>query len=292
MATDKLIITNFTDPICTWCWGTEPIFRRLETYYNGEIEFRYVMGGLVEDITKFTDSHNHIGGSGAEAANKEITLHWLEASERHKMPVKEEGFHLFSSDYPSSYPQNIAYKAAQLVDKSKADKFLRRVREATAAENLLTSHEDVLISLASEVGLDVEKFVTYLHDGSAEQAFRGDLALTRSLAVSGFPSFLIKFNTQQVMLRGYNDFDTFVSVINAVTHNKMWPQEPAASDEELLNFLELHPRLAAEEIRMAYNLVDLTEVDNWVKRLEEEKRVEIIPAGNSYFVSKVPPVGL
>lgn len=292
MATDKLIITNFTDPVCTWCWGTEPIFRRLETYYNGEIEFRYVMGGLVENINKFTDPRNHIGGSGAESANKEIALHWLEASEQHKMPIAKEGFHLFSAEYPSSYPQNIAYKAAQLVDKVKADNLLRRIREATAVENLLTSHEDVLISLASEVGLDVAKFITHLHDGSAEQAFRGDLALTRSLSVSGFPTFLIKFNTQQVMLRGYNDFNTFASVINAVTHNKMWPKEPTASDEELLNFLELHPRLAAEEIRMAYNLIDLTEVDEWVKRLKMEEKVVIKPAGNSYFVSKVRPAGL
>jgi len=43
---------------------------------------------------------------------------------------------------------------------------------------------------------------------------------------------------------------------------------------------------------MAYNLVDLTEVDEWVKRLEKEEKILIIPAGNSYFVSKVRPAGL
>ncbi len=286
MSTDRLIITNFTDPVCTWCWGIEPVLRRLETYYNWEIEFRYVMGGLVENINNFADPDNHIGGSEADATNKEIMSHWLEAAKRHKMPIKGEGFHLFSAEYPSTYPQNIAYKAAQFVDKAKADRFLRRLREASAAENLLTSHEDVLISLASEVGLDVAKFISHLHDGSAEKAFHGDLALTRSLGVHGFPTFLIKYNTQQVMLRGYNDFETFVSVIHTVTHGKMNPVEPTVSDEELFDFLELHPCLAAEEIRMAYNLVSLTDVDDWVKRLEKEGKVEITPTGNSYFVSK------
>lgn len=286
MSTDKLIITNFTDPICTWCWGTEPVLRTLETYYNEEIEFRYVMGGLVKNINDFTDFENHIGGNGAEAANKEIARHWLEASTRHKMPVKADGFHLFSAEYPSSYPQNIAYKAAQLVDKVKADKLLRRLREASAAEGLLTSHEDVILSLANEVGLDIDKFNAHLRDGSAEQAFHGDLALTRALGVTGFPTFLIKYNSQQVMLRGYHEFDTFVSIISSVTYDKMTPVNPEISDEKLLNFLQKHPRLAAEEIRMAYNLVSLADVDEWVNRLEKEGKVELIPAGNSYFVGK------
>lgn len=272
MSTDKLIITNFTDPLCTWCWATEPVFRTLENYYNGAIEFRYIMGGLVENAT--------------EETNKEVAAHWLEASKRHKMPVMVEGFHLFSSEYPSSYPQCIAYKAALLMDKPKADRLLRRLREASAAEGLLTSHEDVIISLAEEVGLDIPQFTTHLHDGSAEQAFRGDLALTRSLQVSGFPAFLIKYNAQQVMVRGYNDFDTFVSVISSITYDKMTPVNPEISDEKLLEFLRQHPRLAAEEIRMAYNRVSLDDVDEWVERLEKEGKVEIIPAGTSYFVSR------
>lgn len=286
MSADKLIITNFTDPLCTWCWGTEPVFRTLETYYNGKIEFRYIMGGLVENINDFSDPGNEIGGSGAEAANLEVARHWLEASRRHKMPVMIDGFHLFSDEYPSSYPQCIAYKAALLMDKPKADKLLRRIREATATENLLTSHEDVLNSLAEEVGLDVQQFTTHLHDGSAEQAFRGDLALTRALKISGFPSFLIKYNSQQVMVRGYNDFDTFVSVISSITYDRMTPVNPEVSDERLLAFLDLHPRLAAEEIRMAYNLVSLSDVDEWMKRLKKEGKVVVIPAGNSYFVGK------
>lgn len=289
MSVDKLIITNFTDPICTWCWGIEPVLRRLDTHYNGEIEFRYIMGGLVEDINNFTDTQNDIGGNGIEAANKQIETHWLEAAERHKMPVAGKGFHLFSAEYPSSYPQNIAYKAAQMIDRVKADRFLRLIREATAAENLLTSHEDILITLANEAGLDVMKFIQYIHDGSAEQAFRGDLALTRSLGVNGFPTFLIKYNSKQVMLRGYNNFETFASIITTITNNKMKPIRPKGTDQELLDLLDWRPRLAAEEIRMAFDIYETSEVDEWVQRLEREKKVEIIPAGNSYFVDSLQP---
>ena len=60
-----ITITNFTDPVCIWCWGTEPIFRALETHYPDLVEFRYVMGGLVYDINNFADRDNGID-AGAE----------------------------------------------------------------------------------------------------------------------------------------------------------------------------------------------------------------------------------
>jgi len=91
------------------------------------------MGGLVGDIREFYDRANGIGGDPDES-NENIAKHWLEASGKHGMPVRTEGFQLFTDDHPSSYPQNIAYKAAQMQDEELANKFLRRMREATATE--------------------------------------------------------------------------------------------------------------------------------------------------------------
>jgi len=138
----RIIITNFTDPVCVWCWGTEPVFRALETQYPDQIEFRYIAGGLVDDIDHFTDASNGING-GSDGANAQIMTHWLEAADRHGMPIKAEGFHLFSKEYSSTYPQNIAYKAAQIADPEKADAFLRRMREATLVEAKVTSNPDI-----------------------------------------------------------------------------------------------------------------------------------------------------
>ena len=92
-------------------------------------------------------------------SNTNIAKHWLEASERHGMPVQSEGFKLFSKEYPSTYPQNIAYKAAQIQDQVLANRYLRRIREASAAEAKLTNITEVLVELASEVGLDVARFL-------------------------------------------------------------------------------------------------------------------------------------
>jgi len=55
-------IVCFTDPYCTWCWGSEPILGKIEETYGRQVKIFYKMGGLVEDITVFSDPANGIGG--------------------------------------------------------------------------------------------------------------------------------------------------------------------------------------------------------------------------------------
>ena len=75
------------------------------------------------------------------------------------MPVKVDGFKFFSKEQPSTYPQNIAYKAAQMQDEVKANRFLRRMCEVSAAEAKQTNLTEVLVELASETRLDISKFL-------------------------------------------------------------------------------------------------------------------------------------
>lgn len=286
MKQGKVTITNFTDPVCTWCWGSEPVLRTLETHFPGQIALRYVMGGLVENVNHFRDASNDIGSSSMAETNQQIVKHWLEAAQRHGMPVEGKNFALFSQDYPSTYPQNIAYKAAQQSDPEKADLFLRRMREATAVEAQVTGREDVLISLAAEVGLNIPLFIASLKDGSAEQAFLRDLELTRSLGVRGFPTFMVAYGDKQIMLRGYNTYPAFAAVITALSSGQLQPVPPKKTAKALLALLEKHPRLAMEEIRMAYDFDELQEARAWVAQLADENQLVITPAGNGEFVSR------
>lgn len=288
MAQQKIIITNFTDPLCTWCWGLEPVFRKLETHFPGDIEFRYVMGGLVENIEEKWDPANGIGHADIPKINRQIEAHWKDASRRHGMPVKGTGFTLFSREYPSTYPQNIAYKAAQMVDDRKADRFLRRLREASAADYLMTSHPDVIDRLAAETGIDLDRFHKYLNDGSAEKAFRDDLKLTRAFGVTGFPTCLVSYGDKQVLMRGYNTYEDFVKVIEMVTDNSIRPLPSVkADDTAFLSFLEDHPRLAAAEIKEAFDKTS-SETHDWMDRLQKEGLVKLEPVGGSYFVTRAP----
>jgi predicted DsbA family dithiol-disulfide isomerase len=288
MEQKKVVITNFTDPLCTWCWGLEPVFRKLETHFPSEIEFRYVMGGLVENIEEKWDPANGIGHADISRINQQIEAHWKDASRRHGMPVKGTGFTLFSREFPSTYPQNIAYKAAQMVDQKKADRFLRRMREASAAEYLMTSHPDVLDKLAAEVGLNIPEFHKHLEDGSAEKAFKEDLRITRVFGVTGFPTCLVSYGDKQVLLRGYNDYETFVKVIGMASDGEVKPVvNPSYDDIAILDFIKNHGRLALAELKEAFDFPNMKSADAWVRKMEKEGTVKINPVGENYFVEPV-----
>lgn len=282
----RIIITNFTDPVCVWCWGTEPVFRALETHYPDQIEFRYIMGGLVDNIDNFADPGNGID-AGSEGANAQIMSHWLEGADRHGMPINPEGFHLFSKEFPSTYPQNIAYKAAQLIDLEKADAFLRRMREATETEAKVTSNPDVQIELASEVGIDIAGFIKAINSGEAEKKFKADQAITQSSGVRGFPSFLVKTDEgRQVLVRGYKTFAEFREIISYLTDGSLKVTEVTPSFEAVKELMDKHPKLALEEVRQAFDFSTKKETEEWIEPFIKEGRLIKEEAGTSYFIRK------
>ena len=115
-----ITVTQFTDPMCTWYWGSEPILRHLHTAYGDEMVLRFVVGGLVEDFETFYDAANDIADPG------DVAPHWLEASERHGMPVDTA---IFETDpAQSTSPASVAFAAARQQDRVAA----RQARAALA----------------------------------------------------------------------------------------------------------------------------------------------------------------
>ena len=283
METKNLEIIEFTDPVCTWCLGSEPVLRTLETRFGSQLKVSYIMGGLVKDITSFYDNYNDIGGD-PERSNKNIAEHWVEASDRHGMRVKVEGFKLFSNEQPSTYPQNIAYKAAQMQDETKANRFLRRIREASAAEAQQTNLTEVLVELASEVGLDISRFLDDLTNGKAKAAFEEDLYTTAQYRAHGFPTFLIKYGENSMLLRGYQNYNNFKAVINQVSNGAIQEVKVMPTEENVLEFIKKYSSLAPIEIKMAFDLPEV-EFQKIKNSLLEKQLITKKEAGNGYFLT-------
>lgn len=280
-------IVEFTDPVCTWCWGSEPVLRKLETRFGEQVKVSFIMAGLVKDITAFYDSYNDIGGDPVRS-NGQIAKHWLEASQRHGMPVKSDGFSLFSEERVSSYPLNIAYKAAQIQDETLANRFLRRIREASAAEAKLTNTTEVLVELASEVGLDIARFVEDFSSGAAEEAFEQDLATTARYDARGFPTFLVRFAGKETLLRGYRRYEDFKAVIGLMTEGAILERPIPASEEAIMAFIRTYLSVAPVEIKMTFDLTD-AELDATLDSLLAKQAIVRREAGNGYFIS--PKIG-
>ena len=282
-------IIQFTDPVCTWCWGSEPVVRTLETRYGTQVKTSYIMGGLVKDIFSFYDSFNDIGGNPVRS-NKNIAMHWLEASERHGMPVEVEGFKLFSKENPSTYPQNIAYKAAQMQDEEKANRFLRRMREASTAEAKVTSTTEVLVELASEVGLDISQFLDEYTNGKAKAAFEEDLYTMAQHGTRGFPTFLIKFGGKSMLLRGYRRYGDFKTIICNLSNGEISELPINPNEEAVMKFISTYGSAAPIEVKMAFDLSDAAfeEIENI---LLDKQQIVKRKAGNEYFlIPKVNPM--
>ena len=280
----KIIITNFTDPVCCWCWGTEPVVRALETRYPGDIEMRYVMGGLVKDITDFEDPSNGIGGD-ISLINAQVARHWLESSRVHRMPVKAEGLDLFSLEYGSTYPLNVAYKAAQLASPKLADRYLRRLREASLTQAKQTNRQEVLDALAREAGIDMPAFSQAVKDGSANRAFQTDLGLGKALGVSSFPTFLVKSaQARQIMMRGFNTRQDFERVFAQLTDGELKPLASPPEEEVLMWLLKNHGSLAREEVFQAFDFISRDEADSFLKPLINTGKLVKVQAGTGYLV--------
>jgi len=279
-------ITEFTDPVCTWCWGSEPVLRKLETRFGEQVRIGYIMGGLVQDITSFYDSHNDIGGD-PDRSNRNIARHWVDASERHGMPVRSEGFKLFSREHPSTYPQNIAYKAAQMQDQALAHKFLRRIREASAAEARQTNKTEILLELASEVGLDIARFLDDFTHGPAQQAFEQDLAITARYGARGFPSFLLKYGEKEMVIRGYKGYEEFKALIGHLSGGAIQERPVPANEETIMAFITRYGSAAPVEVQMTFDLTN-DELKNAINSLLNKQLIGKREAGNGYFI--VPKV--
>ena len=279
MSSQQIELQEFTDPVCTWCWGSEPVLRKLQTYYGDQIKIKFIMGGLVKDIREFHDRINDIGGD-PDRSNRNIAKHWLEASERHGMPVETE-------EHPSSYPQNIAYKAAQMQSEELANKFLRRIREATATEARQTNRREVLIDLANEVGLDLTAFIKRLEDGSARKAFEKDLATKREYGVRGFLSFLVRYRDKELLLRGYQSYESLSRVIKSISEGEINEKQVIKSEEAILQFIGHFETVAPVEIQTAFDLSD-DELNTVLETLSHNDNGKIIKveAGNGSLFKK------
>jgi putative protein-disulfide isomerase len=279
--TSHVRITAFTDPACTWCWGSEPSLRAVETRYGAQVSIRPVMGGLVKDIRAFLDSANGIGGDPGRS-NAAIAAHWLEASARHGMPVQAHGFGLFTAQDTSTWPICEAYLAARLQDEVLAGRYLRRLREATAAEARQTNRLEVQVELATEVGLDVSRFLVAMRDGTAREALVTDLAETRRAGVRGFPAFLFE-GERRALVPGWMPFEGFREVLGLVSGGRLVETAPQADPKAIADFIRRQGRVADREVTVAFGLTE----EAWSALQPEvlaQEGLSVEAAGNGRFL--------
>lgn len=276
-----LEIVSFTDPYCTWCWGSEPILRKIEEVYRKQVSISFVMGGLVEDIRNFSDPGAGIGG---DQWYKQVAKHWTDASRHHKMSVDVEVYFDIKDEVFSTHPACIAFEAAKLQSEDMGKLYLRRLREAAAAERLAIQHSDVQVALADEIGLDHDIFLESIQNGKAENAFRKDLAECFRRGVRGFPTFLLRGLGGEILLRGYTPYQTFDRWLRELSKNQLKQKKLQAGLPEVFDFISRYGKVAPMEVACVYDMA-FEEAQKLLKQMTKKGLISEKKVGNGAFYS-------
>lgn len=217
----RLEVLVFTDPYCSWCWATEPMIFAMQEKYREQIHFQYVFGGLIEDMDDFFDADNDIRTAA------QVGPHWRMVSERSGQPIDERLWEdLGKIRHFSSWPANIAAKAAFLQGEEIGVRFLRRMRVAAETERKIISLSEVYEALAGEVeGLDVKRLRADIASGAAEHGFVLDQVSCALWKAYGFPTMLFYQSGAQypnlqkgeaVYVNGHRTMETYDAVIHSL----------------------------------------------------------------------------
>ncbi len=211
----QLEIIYYTDPLCCWSWAMEPQVRRLQFEFNGQIAWRYCMGGLLPGWENYHDEINSV--------SRPIQMGpvWMHAQQVSGMPMSST---IWMKDPPtSSYPSCIAFRCVALQSGNAAKRYLRLLREALMIEEKNIAREAILlevaIKLSEEPGYDIDitRFKIDLKNDSGLNAFREDLQETRYRNINRFPTFIVKGPQHDgIIITGYRPYPVILESINRI----------------------------------------------------------------------------
>ena len=251
----KLVITTFTDPMMGLSYESEPLFRKLETHFPGQIEFRTVMSLLVRDARDFMTPEERAMApeEGFRRYNVRLAMIYKSEEAIGGMTIcLDETFDLFAPDRPSSYPLCLAYKAVQLVDPDRAAAFLYRLRYATIAECRPATKLEEIRKVVQQCGISVPQFYAACHDGTAQSALEKDLLETRRLGIYSLLAHLIQYGDKGYLLQSFS-YEDFVNVIRDLTDGTVMPQKVTPSVEAVRALLADHPLIFPRELWRLWN---------------------------------------
>jgi len=163
-------VVEFTDPWCSWAWGTEPKLRRLRWRWGERCNWRIVMGDLVADRRAADPAFDPVRAAPKTAE------HWHHVHEHTGMPWP---VHLRWTPSLSANAAR-AVKAAQLQSDAAARSLLRAVRESCFVYASPADTKDRVLELASAVnGLDAARLGADITSSVVHDAFIADRTETR-----------------------------------------------------------------------------------------------------------------
>jgi len=171
MTASLVEVVEYTDPACSWAWGSEPKFRRLRWRYRDRLSWRRVVGGLVPDRRLVDPDFDPVSRAPRTAE------YWSQVTTHTGMPWPAR-LHWTPT---SSIDACIAVKAAERQGEPQAARLLRRLREACFVFSTPADARDrILVTAAGIDGLDRDRLAADMRSPEVLSAYEADWQETRN----------------------------------------------------------------------------------------------------------------
>ena len=168
--------------MCSWCWGFSHTWNKVKNSLPSEINVQYVLGGLAPDSSEVMPNE----------MREYIQMNWHKIEQ--KIPGVSFNYTFWDSCTPkrSTYPACRAVIAVKNQNSDLEQTMVKLIQQAYYLEAKNPSEDDVLISLAKTLDLDIKQFTQDLNSESTQQLLSDDIALMQSMGVSSFPSLVLQ----------------------------------------------------------------------------------------------------
>ena len=205
MTTSVLIYVH--DPMCSWCWGFEPVRSQFFDQVRDRVTIKRLVGGLAPDSDV----------PMPEVMQTALQQTWRNIQQR--IPGTSFNFDFWTDCQPrrSTYPACRAVIAARLQGEEFDAQMTKKIQQAYYLQARNPSDGETLIELAAELGLDAQQFADDLQSDAVEQQLRQEISQARAIGGDSFPSLFLQIGPAVVPLPlDYDNPQTMVSAVNQV----------------------------------------------------------------------------
>ena len=199
MSTPELIYVG--DPLCSWCWGFQPSWRKLRLSHPARFRYSLLVGGL---------------RTGASALPLDDRLRayladaWREVGKRSGQPF-DYGFLAGAEFVYDTEPACRAVVAARLIAPERVFDYNESLQDAFYRRGLDPTDRSTFLTVAREQGLSEDELDVALSSVDVERETRRDFERTRSLGVHGFPTVILHANgAHETIARGWLPPEAFI----------------------------------------------------------------------------------
>ncbi len=168
--------------MCSWCWGFKPTWLELQQNLPDTVAAKYVLGGLAPDTNE----------PMPKAMQEHLQFNWQRIAQ--SIPGTQFNHDFWTKNKPrrATYPACRAVLAATAQDQRFEEPMIRAIQEAYYLQAKNPSDDDVLCSLALQIGCDVNEFEKALHSDITNNALTQNITFSRALGAQGFPSLFFE----------------------------------------------------------------------------------------------------